>query len=73
MGEEYGSVAVGFEKILEGRVSFLAALVERRFYRGTSDSTGLLRGVLLVSLWWLVYPRWFLETTLLEVENFPRF
>jgi hypothetical protein len=31
------------------------------------------RGFCVVDSWRLVYLRWFLETTLLEVENFPRF
>jgi hypothetical protein len=30
-------------------------------------------GVFVVILWWMVYRRWFLETTLRGAENFPLF
>jgi hypothetical protein len=40
------------------------------FTGGLGISTGFLRGVLLVSLWWLMYARWFLEACFAVVKIF---
>ena len=72
MGAKYGSVAVRFEKIFEGRVIFLAWW-RGVFAGGFAISTGFLDGFLWLGWGGFAVRLWFLEDGFCGAKNMPQF